>query len=167
VFAIAAALSRALFLLGMALVGGVLLIVVYDVTSRNLGLHPPTWAVATVEYALLWIALLTMPDLVRTRGHVAVEVVLAAMAPAARRRLSDAVSLAAAAICAFMAVRSGQNFWYAWQAGTYEIRSYDMPEWIIYLPMPIAFSLAALMFVRLVALGESYHGGRAETGEGL
>lgn len=163
-FTLCVALSRALYFAAAALVAVVLCIVVWDVTSRNLGLTPPYWGVNTVEYALFWIAFLSLPDLVRTRGHVSVEVVLAALPEARRRVASAAISLAAAGVSAFMTYWSGRAFLLAWTSGSYEVRTFDMPEWIIYLPMPIAFLLAALMFLRLPLIGESYHTGPGEGG---
>jgi C4-dicarboxylate transporter, DctQ subunit len=166
-FKAAEAISRLLFLAAMALVAAIFVIVVYDVSTRNLGLRPPYWGVNTVEYALFWIALLSVPDLVRTRGHVSVEVVLAALPERSRYRLSTAVSLVAAVLCFFVAWRSGGSFLKAWTSGAYEVRAFDMPEWIVYLPMPISFALAGLMFLRFPLIGESYHSGPAESAGGL
>lgn len=159
--------SRAFFFAGMALVGAIFVIVVYDVTMRNAGFTPPYWGVNTVEYALFWIAMLTIPDLVRTRGHVSVEVVLSALSPRARRGLSTMVSIVASVLCFFMAWRAGLAFIGAWTSGNYEVRAFDMPEWIIYLPMPVSFFLAGLMFLRYPLIGESYHAGPAESSGGL
>ncbi|MEJ8572333.1 TRAP transporter small permease [Microbaculum marinum] len=166
-FRAAASASRIFFFAGMGLIAAIFVIVVYDVTMRNAGFTPPYWGVNTVEYALFWIAMLTIPDLVRTRGHVSVEVVLAALAPAARARLSSAVSIFAALLCFFMTWRAGLAFTGAWMSGNYEVRAFDMPEWIIYLPMPISFFLAGLMFLRFPLTGESYHAGPAESSGGL
>lgn len=166
-FKLAEIVSRGLFLAAMALIAMIFVIVVYDVATRNFGFRPPYWGVNTVEYALFWIAMLSMPDLVRTRGHVSVEIVLSALSPTARSRLSTTISIIAAALCFFMTWRSGLNFLEAWTSGNYEVRGFDMPEWIIYLPMPISFFLAGLMFLRIPLIGESYHTGPAESGGGL
>ena len=163
----ATVLSRALFLLAMGLVAAVLVIVVYDVGTRNLGFRPPAWGVNTVEYALFWIAILSVPDLVRTRGHVSVEVVLSTLSPAWRLRASLLVCLVASLICFFVAWRSGLAFHKAWVTGNYEVRAFDMPEWIIYLPMPIAFALAGLMFLAFLMRRDPYHTGPGEASGGL
>jgi TRAP-type C4-dicarboxylate transport system permease small subunit len=167
IFKSAEILSRIFFYVSMGLVAAVFAVVVYDVGMRNFGFRPPFWSVNSVEYALFWIAMLSMPELVRTRGHVSVEVVLAALSPAARARLSSAVSLVASVVCFFMAWRTGLNFMTAWTSGNYEVRAFDMPEWIVYLPMPVSFLLAGLLFLRFVLTGESYHAGPAESGGGL
>ncbi len=167
IFKSAEVLSRILFFASMGLVAAIFVIVVYDVGTRNMGLRPPYWGVNTVEYALFWIAMLSMPDLVRTRGHVSVGVVLAALSPPARSRLSAGISLFAAGLCVFMAWQTGLKFVEAWTSGNYEVRAFDMPEWIIYLPMPVSFVLAGLMFLRYPLTGTSYHAGPAESAGGL
>jgi C4-dicarboxylate transporter DctQ subunit len=56
------------------MLAGVCLLIVYDVIARNLGLQPPASTVALTEYALLYFTMAAAPWLVRTRGHIVVEI---------------------------------------------------------------------------------------------
>ena len=56
------------------IIAGVCLLIVYDVIARNLGLQPPASTVALTEYALLYFTMAASPWLVRTRGHIVVEI---------------------------------------------------------------------------------------------
>ena len=65
---------------GMAVLSGVLifatfLMIVVDVSMRIVGLKPPLFTVATVEYILLWFTMLAAPWLARIKGHVFIDAV--------------------------------------------------------------------------------------------
>ena len=54
---------------GLLIVLGILMVAI-EVFIRAVGLKPPGFTVATVEYILLYFVLLTAPYLVRHKGHV-------------------------------------------------------------------------------------------------
>ena len=65
---------------GMAVFAGLViaaacLLIAYDVIARNLGMQPPASTVALTEYALLYFTMAAAPYLVRSKGHIVVEVV--------------------------------------------------------------------------------------------
>lgn len=161
------AVSRLLFVLACVMVGGMVLVVTYDVGTRNLGLAPPIWAVNSVEYGMLHVTFLALPELVRTRGHVCVELLLVALGAGTRRRLEVALHLAAALICLYLAWRSGVEFVAAAESGSYEVRSFDAPMWMLFSTMPIGFLFGALQFLAFLARGTSFFTGPADARGGL
>ncbi|WP_428929285.1 TRAP transporter small permease [Marinibacterium sp. SX1] len=161
------ALSRLLFLLACLLVAAIVCVVTYDVVSRNLGLTTIVWAVNSVEYAMLHITFLCFPWLVRTRGHVCVEIALTMMPAGLRRAWEAMLMVLAAAICFYMAWRSGLSLADTLASGAYEVRSFDMPMWLLYSTMPVGFLVGGLQFLAFFARGESFYGAAPDAHAGL
>lgn len=160
-------LSRFLFIVACAIIAVMVIIVTYDVGSRNLGFRPPIWAVNTVEYAMLHVTFLALPELVRTRGHVCVELLLTALGAKSRILLETVLHIAAALIWFYLAWRSGIELVSSFIGGDYEVRSFDMPMWGLFLTMPLGFFVGALQFIAFPLRGESYFTGPAASKGGL
>ena len=48
-----------------------------------------------------------------------------------------------------------------------DIRSIDMPKWILFLPFPLGFTLVAIEFARYLLGYDSYYAGKVGSGESL
>ena len=57
-----------LVLFASALIAADCLLIVVDVSLRNLGMQPPAYTVALTEYSLLYMTMAAAPWLVRERG---------------------------------------------------------------------------------------------------
>ncbi len=137
------------------MVAGVCLLIVYDVIARNLGLQPPDSTVALTEYALLYFTMAAAPWLVRTRGHIVVEVLHSRFQGSVRLwadRLILTVCIVTAAVIAALA---GVLAVEAWSRGEIEIRSLAMPRAFLFAPLAIGFGLMATEFLRLAVRGEA------------
>lgn len=149
------ALINGLATLGGLIIAGVCLLIVYDVVARNIGLQPPASTVALTEYALLYFTMLAAPWLVRVRGHIVVEIVHGRLRGIAKLIADKLILLVcivvAISICALAAVLAFE----AWQRGEVEIRSLDMPRWLLFAPLAIGFGLMATEFLRLLLRGET------------
>ena len=55
--------------------------IVVDVSIRIVGLKPPLFTMAVVEYGLLWFTMLAAPWLVRIKGHVFIDAVTQFLPP--------------------------------------------------------------------------------------
>lgn len=113
------------------------------------------------EFGLLYIVMAASPWLVRHRGHVFIELLTAAVPPRIRRPFSRFVSFLCVVIC-FVLV------WYTWgaaakayQFGDAEMRSLDMPKFLLLGAMPIGFGLMGIQFLRFVFGPETFHSGEA------
>ena len=140
---------------GMAVLSGVLIfasfvMIVVDVSMRIVGLKPPLFTVATVEYILLWFTMLAAPWLARIKGHVFIDAVTQFLPPAIKTVVAKIVYTICVVSCSIYAVHSYLLFDYAWKRGLVDLRTVDMPQWIIYLPMPICFALVAVEFMRFL-----------------
>ena len=160
------AASYALMLRALAGLAGLLLastalMIVVDVCMRNLGFQPPAHTLTLTEYALLYTTMLGAPWLVRTRGHVYIELITAAVPDQVRRWMSRMVTIACIVVCLILT-------WYGlevtigdYSRGAADIRSFDMPRWILLAAMPIGFLLMAIEFGRFLFGSESMHTGEA------
>ncbi|MGI9308235.1 MAG: TRAP transporter small permease [Gammaproteobacteria bacterium] len=137
------------------LIAATCLIIVYDVVARNLGLQPPRYTIALTEYALLYFTMAAAPWLVRNRGHIVVEVLYSRTTGAVRVMLDRLILVLCAGISALISALAALLMLEAWQRGEIELRSLDMPRWLLFFPLVIGFVLMAVEFVRLLISGES------------
>ncbi|MGI9331294.1 MAG: TRAP transporter small permease, partial [Gammaproteobacteria bacterium] len=136
-------LIRGLAGLAGAMIGGLCLLVGWDVVARNLGLQPPASTVALTEYALLYFTMAAAPYLVRQRGHIVVEVLYQRVGGNARRWLDRLVPCLCIIVCVTVAGLAALLAAEAWRRGEIDVRSLDTPRWLLFLPLVIGFSLMA------------------------
>ena len=155
-------LVRALSVLAGVIVGVDCLLIVIDVTVRTLGVPPPAYTIAVVEYSLLYVAMFAAPHLVRIKGHVFINALIA--------RLPRRLEIALAKIVYVISIASSLVYaWYsldllieAINTGIYDERGVDMPLWSLYLPIPIGFLLVAIEFARFLFGSDLMHRGQTE-----
>ena len=150
----------------LAVVAGVLLsamafAIVVDVVMRNLGLQPPAHTLTLTEYGLLYVAMLGAPWLVREKGHVYIELVTAAVSPRTRFWLTRVVFALCVFTCAVI-------FWFSlevtidhYQRHVIDVRSFDMPRWLLTANIPLSFGLMTIEFGRFLLGLDSMHAGQA------
>ncbi|WP_376877982.1 TRAP transporter small permease [Albirhodobacter sp. R86504] len=161
------AASVLLFRAACLLIVMIVLTVTYDVFSRNLGWTMAIWAVNSVEYAMLHVTFLCLPYLVMTRGHVCVEVVLSYLSKPVRKTWETVLQILAAVICFYLAWHSGKSFFKVLMDGSYEVRSFDAPMWMLFFSMPLGFGFGGAQFLAFLARGESFYGAPPEAHAGL
>jgi TRAP-type C4-dicarboxylate transport system permease small subunit len=122
--------------------------IIYDVITRDLGLPSPSWPDQMVEYAILYLTVLAAPLLTRQKGHVFVGSVRAAVPAALRAAMSRAVAAICAALCAFVSYYLVLYTWRLLRAGTPDARGFDMPRWLIIAPVALSFTLMTVEFIR-------------------
>jgi len=148
-------LIQGLATLAGLIVAAVCLLIVFDVAARNLGMQPPASTVAITEYALLYITMMAAPYLVRTQGHIVVEILYQRLGSAARRILDRLVLSLCALISIVVALLAMILLIEAVSRGEIEVRSLDTPRWVLFAPLVVGFSLMGTEFLRLLLLGGS------------
>jgi C4-dicarboxylate transporter, DctQ subunit len=150
----------------LAIIAGVVLAamafaIVVDVIVRNVGLQPPAHTLTLTEYGLLYLTMLAAPWLVREKGHVYIELVTAALRPRARFWLTRVVYALCVLTCAVI-------FWFGlevaithYQRAVVDVRSFDMPRWLLTASIPLSFGLMTIEFARFLLGLDSMHGGQA------
>ena len=137
------------------IIAAVCLLIVYDVIARNLGLQPPASTVALTEYALLYFTMFAAPWLVRTRGHIVVEVMHSRLTGAAKVLIDKFILSLCLLVSAGIAILAFMLMAEAMQRGEIEIRSLEVPRVLLFAPLTLGFGLMAIEFLRLALKGES------------
>src|SRR5215208_1468907 len=140
-------IGSALALLTKLLLALVVLLVAADVAARNLN-RPLGWSVSLTEYLLVYITFLPMPALVRGKGHVCADFIRTALPHQVQRGLEMAVYLLCLATCVYLGSIATGSALGTLRSGAYDVRTFDMPRWLIYVPMALGLWLSALEFLR-------------------
>ncbi len=145
---------------GLATVAGLIiatvcLLIVYDVIARNLGWQPPASTVALTEYAMLYFTMAAAPYLVRTKGHIVVEILYQRISPAAKRRLDQFILILCMIVALIVAALALVLLIEALERGEIEVRSLDVPRWMLFAPLAAGFLLMATEFLRLLLKSDS------------
>jgi TRAP-type transport system small permease protein len=158
-----ARLLDALLLLACLLLFAMTLLIGADVLLRNLGFGgiPPSNELS--EDSLYLITILAAPGLLRRGQHIRIDIVLRILPPRVAWYL-EWVGDVLGVICCLLFV------WYGTRVavtsfldGSLSIKTLIMPEWWIFLPMPLSFLLLAIEFVfRMRQLASAERGPRAD-----
>ena len=149
-------------LYGMAYCSGItiftaVVLIVIDVGMRVLELDPLVFILTTVEYILLYFTMLAAPWLVRIKGHVFIDAVTQFMPPKVKKVIAKIVYLACIIASSIYCYHLVLLFVEAIQSGEYDMRSYEIPIWILFVPMPLCFFMCAMEFIRyLIGIDDMY-----------
>ena len=135
--------------------------VIVSVAMRNAGLQPFAWLFTSAEYSLLYMTMLGAPWLVRKRGHVHIELVTAALPPAARAWVSRGVALLCVLVSATLAWYGLELFLTNLERNDVDVRAYYFPRALLTVAFPLSFGFMAIEFARFVTGPELMHSGEA------
>jgi TRAP-type C4-dicarboxylate transport system permease small subunit len=138
------------------LIAAMMVIITLDVVVRNFGYQSSSHFFTFTEYALLIVPCLGAPWLVREKGHIYVEILLMHLKPRARRWMMRFIGVACIAVCLVIA-------WYGFgvtiadfRGAERDVRSFDMPRWLVVGWIPLAFLMMAIEFARYLWRGEDF-----------
>ncbi|MCE8537004.1 TRAP transporter small permease subunit [Ruegeria pomeroyi] len=149
-------------LAGIYLVG-IMFGIVISAMARTLNLSG-SWSshiFTFTEFGLLYIVMAASPWLVRHRGHVFIELLSAALPRRMQRSYSRVISALCVVICLTLVWYTWGATARAWRFGDAEMRSLDMPKYLLLGAMPIGFGLMAAQFLRFVFGPVTMHTGEA------
>lgn len=150
-------LLNAMELAACAVLFAITFVIGFDVLLRNVGAGgiPPSNELS--EYGLYLTTILAAPGLLRRGRHIRIDIVLRMLPPRVAwgfEWAGDVIGM----VCALFFV------WYAtrvtlasYLAGSVSIKTLVLPEWWIFVPMPVCFLMVAIEFVfrmRQLALSE-------------
>jgi C4-dicarboxylate transporter DctQ subunit len=144
--------DRALCWAETTFVGGALafasVLLFVNVVLRYWFLAPISWAEELTLYVMVWIVFIGSSVAIRTRGHIAIDLLPLVLSPAARHRLAVFVAILVLLFLAVFLYYSGQH--------TLRVRAsgqvtpvMQAPMWLAYLAMPAG---SVLMFLRTCQL---------------
>ena len=148
-------------LYGMAYLAAFLLVammvvITLDVVIRNLGYQSSAHFFTFTEYALLIVPCMGAPWLAREKGHIYVEILLMSLPERTRARMTVLVGVICVAVCLVVA-------WFGFQVALSDflqdekdVRSMDMPRWLIVGWIPLSFLMMAIEFARFLWRRENF-----------
>jgi len=150
-------------LYGMAWLAGAMMVammamIVVDVALRNLGYQSSAHFFTFTEYFLLLIPLLGAPWLVREKGHIYIELLIAALPKKLRRVLMIGIVVACIAVALTLAWFGASIALQDFLGNEKDVRSFDMPRWMLTAWFPLTFGMMGLEFARFLVRGESPYG---------
>jgi len=138
------------------LMAAMMVVITLDVVLRNLGYQSSAHFFTFTEYALLIVPCLGAPWLAREKGHIYVEILLNSMPPRLRARMTLAIGVFCVAVCLVIA-------WYGFQVtirdfvqNEKDVRSLDMPRWMVVGWIPLSFLMMAVEFARFLKRREDF-----------
>jgi TRAP-type C4-dicarboxylate transport system permease small subunit len=148
------------------LIAAMMVVITIDVVVRNLGFQSSSHFFSFTEYALLLVPCLGAPWLVREKGHIYVEILLMYLSPRRRAALRTLIGIICIAVCLVLA-------WYGFEVtirdyltNEKDVRSLDMPRWMIVGFVPLSFTMMAIEFLRFLVRREDFLGSlAAQAGE--
>ncbi|MCL4183525.1 MAG: TRAP transporter small permease subunit [Burkholderiaceae bacterium] len=165
-FAWSQRIGAALTVLTKALLALIVVLVCADVLARNIG-QSLAWSASLVEYLLIYATFLPMPALVRGKGHVCADFARRALPEPLRSVVERAVYVLCVGICIYLGAVAFDRLLETAHSGAYEMRTFDMPQWLIYLPMVIGLWLSSIEFLRYLLGVDSLYGGDPTQVEGF
>jgi TRAP-type C4-dicarboxylate transport system permease small subunit len=127
---------------------GIFLSVIFDVTMRYTIRRPPLWPVPITEYLLHIAVMFGAPYVLQQRGHVIVDAFLRTLTVHWRARLLTVSKLLCLVACTAFAALAWRWTWIGYMKGYQDVRAISVPEFILYGPMAICFTLMAIEFLR-------------------
>ena len=138
------------------LMAAMMVVITLDVILRNLGYQSSAHFFTFTEYALLIVPCLGAPWLAREKGHIYVEILLMSMSVRMRARFTMLIGLICVAVCLVIA-------WYGFDVALRDylqnekdVRSLDMPRWMVVGWIPLSFLMMAVEFARFLWRREDF-----------
>ena len=131
--------------------------IVYVTVCRTLGWPYLRASFAFIEYGFIYMMMLGSPWLVRARGHVFIELITGSVGPRARWWLSRGIAVLCALACLFLTIFSADIAWTDYVRKEIDVRSIDIPRWIVTVSLPIGFAFMTVEFARFIFSRELMH----------
>lgn len=139
---------NSLLLVVMAIMPLMAIAITWDVFARYVLNAPTIWISDASAYALLWIAFLSSPWLVRHNEHVRGEFATDRLAPRSRAALAALISLAGAAVMAIVLWQVATQTLDEYVKNVHTTGSWEIPRAIVWIAMPVGSLFTTIEFLR-------------------
>ena len=134
------------------LAGGILLFmgasVVTEVVMRYLLNRPTRWVVEFSEYMLLYMAFLGGAWVLRSEGHVKIDLLVETLSSNVQAVFYRVTSWVGALVCGLFFWFSASFTWETFWTGEVLFRAVHVPKWAVLLVIPAGLLLLTLQFIR-------------------
>lgn len=153
------AVSRICGLLAIACLIAACIVVCQMVFMRYLLAASTIWQTEFVLYSIVAATLLGSPQVLKSGGHVSVDLLAQMLGPKARRWQQLGASLLGVVFVAVLAWSGWRYFYEAWEFGWVTESVWAPPLWIVLLPLPLGLGVLVLQY--LVEIGSLFVGADA------
>lgn len=122
-------------------------LITIEVIMRNSGFGGISWLNEVAEYFLYAGTLMAAPWALSEGAHVRVDVVIASLKKEVALQVEKVADLIGAIICLIIAYYGAIATRDAFVENTIQYKALNMPEWILYLVVPISMTLLAIEFL--------------------
>lgn len=144
--------------LGALSLAGITALIIVDVILRNTGFRPFQSTSALVEYVMLFATMSAAPWLVRENGHVAIGSFAAKLPDGARVAIGRLVLIVSIIALSLLTWRSAAVGMEMIATRSVDMRSVNIPAWVLYAMLAGGFFLMAIEFLRILLRGDTYSG---------
>jgi TRAP-type C4-dicarboxylate transport system permease small subunit len=102
------------------------------------------------EYMMLYTCMLGAAWLLRSDGHVSIDIVTNLLPGKARKGLVVVAALACAVTCAYITYWGAVTTWDHFERGIRDFKILEIPKWTFLVSIPIGFMLLTVEFLRKV-----------------
>ncbi|AJY48962.1 MULTISPECIES: TRAP transporter small permease subunit [Halomonadaceae] len=155
-------ITRFGFYLGGATLCGIVACFWIEVVARYFFNAPTLWSSSLVAYFLCIAVSLSVPELARTNGHIAITVLPERLSPASRQRYDRMIALAAGVVCTVAAWILIQETLRQFGSGTTTALGLDIPKYWVSIFICYAFINTALYFLRYALFPGIPHDGNEQ-----
>lgn len=135
-------------LLAVALGAFLMLGICAEITARNLTRWSLPWMFELTEYSLLFMTFLGTARLLKTEGHVKMDIVFVRLKPRAQVWLNIITSIICAIVCLALTWYGIRTTGFFLQTGAPYSSVLEPPMWIIVSVVPLGFFLLSIQFLR-------------------
>jgi TRAP-type C4-dicarboxylate transport system permease small subunit len=141
---------------GLAVVAGfmlvaIVIIICIDVGMRYFFKNSQVWTVETCEYLVFGITFCGAPWLLRTNGHVSVDLITGHLSPKIQRYLNIFSALVGFFVTIVLAYFGATTAIEAFESGVLEVRTLDVPKYYFMVVMSVGYLLLSIEFIRKLA----------------
>ncbi len=133
-------------LFGMVL-GVLIVLMCADIAMRNLRIGSIPWLIELTEYLIYGGTFLAAPFVLRKGSHVRVDVVLASLPKRAAIRLEQMIDLVGLGISLTLLYYGTAAAADALRTDMVQFKTWNTPEWLLLLPIPVGCALLAIEFL--------------------
>lgn len=124
------------------------LIIAYTIFVRLFGFIGIRCGWQFAEHAMFWFPFLAAPWLLRNHRHVSVDLVLNSLPGRVKKYLYVVHGILGIFLCAILTYYCTVVVHNNFVRGIMEIQVVDLPKWLLFIILPIAFAVLTLQFVQ-------------------
>ena len=124
------------------------ILVICDVGARYFRLFAMPWSLDFAQYGLYLITFFGTPWVLRTNGHITIDLLVSKLSPQKTHKLKIASSCLGGLICGVLFIFSVIVLVRTFNEGTRVPDNFMFPEWWIYAFAPPTFLLSMIIFLR-------------------